>query len=356
MTKLCVIGGFLGAGKTTAILELAKQLIAENKTVGIVTNDQGSDLVDTNYLKAHGFSVVEVAGGCFCCNFEEFTMRLNALQGGDIADVILAEPVGSCTDLVASIFRPLQIKHSSQFSLCPLCVVVDPKRARRLMMEQNGGFESEINYLFKKQVEEADILYVNKSDLYSKAEMDEIAQFLAKEFKTASIVVGNKDDCPKQLLPLLLGAEHVSRELMELDYDTYGRAEGFLGWYNGTATVLGESPVRLKQYCSCFMNKISKAVREERKEIAHLKVYAVSSAGFIKTSMCFADSEPEYSGSDNETSRASVVINARINMEPHQLSKVVEQAFLETLQELHLQSNDFKSDCFAPAPPTCNRS
>ena len=82
--ELIVVGGFLGAGKTTSILSIAKYLLSLWKKVGIVTNDQGSDLVDTNFLKASGMSVLEVTGGCFCCNFEEFINKVQTLAESDL--------------------------------------------------------------------------------------------------------------------------------------------------------------------------------------------------------------------------------------------------------------------------------
>ena len=68
-----MIGGFLGAGKTTTIARLASHFRAEGKNVAIVTNDQAADLVDTLMLRSQGFNVGEVAGSCFCCNFNALT-------------------------------------------------------------------------------------------------------------------------------------------------------------------------------------------------------------------------------------------------------------------------------------------
>ncbi|MDB6053954.1 MAG: signal recognition particle protein Srp54, partial [Verrucomicrobiales bacterium] len=64
-----MIGGFLGAGKTTAVAKLAAFLTKKGKRVGLITNDQAGNLVDTRMLKSHGFSTEEIAGGCFCCKF-----------------------------------------------------------------------------------------------------------------------------------------------------------------------------------------------------------------------------------------------------------------------------------------------
>ena len=67
--RYIMVGGFLGAGKTTAILRLAEMLRDDGQRVGLITNDQSVNLVDTAVLAAHGFPVEEITGGCFCCRF-----------------------------------------------------------------------------------------------------------------------------------------------------------------------------------------------------------------------------------------------------------------------------------------------
>ena len=60
--RYIMIGGFLGAGKTTAIAALAQYLVQKVLSVGLITNDQGSELVDTAMLRAKGFSTEEIPG------------------------------------------------------------------------------------------------------------------------------------------------------------------------------------------------------------------------------------------------------------------------------------------------------
>src|SRR5713101_2727902 len=103
--RFVMLGGFLGAGKTTAMARLARFYMARGQRVGIVTNDQAQDLVDTNSLRSQGFSVQEVAGACFCCKFDDLLGQVEALATSQRPDVILAEPVGSCTDLVATVVQ-----------------------------------------------------------------------------------------------------------------------------------------------------------------------------------------------------------------------------------------------------------
>src|SRR5206468_4087450 len=67
--RYIMIGGFLGAGKTTSVVRLAQHLTDQGLKVGLITNDQGSELVDTAMLRSRGFATEEIPGGCFCCRF-----------------------------------------------------------------------------------------------------------------------------------------------------------------------------------------------------------------------------------------------------------------------------------------------
>ena len=85
--KVRIIGGFLGAGKTSAIRELARLLCDRGERVAIVTNDQGRALVDTELVRPSAAWVREIGGGCFCCRFEELEAALGAAadSGASIA-------------------------------------------------------------------------------------------------------------------------------------------------------------------------------------------------------------------------------------------------------------------------------
>src|SRR6516162_10915262 len=96
--RFVMVGGFLGAGKTTTLARLARFYQQRGQRVGLVTNDQAQDLVDTNSLRSQGFAVEEVPGACFCCRFDDLVGRVEALEASQRPDLILAEPVGSCTD------------------------------------------------------------------------------------------------------------------------------------------------------------------------------------------------------------------------------------------------------------------
>src|SRR5262245_57714632 len=164
--RFVVVGGFLGSGKTTALARLGKRVHDRGLKVGLITNDQAADLVDTGILRVRGFRVEEVAGACFCCKFDDLARSAEKIRREERPHVLLGEPVGSCTDLVATVVRPLRKFYGDRYEVAPYSVLVDPARARSIVLERGfGGFSAKVAYVFLKQIEEADLILLNKVDL-----------------------------------------------------------------------------------------------------------------------------------------------------------------------------------------------
>jgi G3E family GTPase len=88
--RFIMIGGFLGAGKTTAVGRLAARLTEQGLRVGLITNDQGRNLVDTAMLRSQRFATEEIPGGCFCCRFDSLVEAPGniRLRGGRTKEVV----------------------------------------------------------------------------------------------------------------------------------------------------------------------------------------------------------------------------------------------------------------------------
>ena len=86
--KLILLGGFLGSGKTTAIVKAARILMREGKRVAIITNDQGDQQVDSAYVKSLDIPARQVPNGCFCCNYQQLDDHIAELKQTD-PDIIL---------------------------------------------------------------------------------------------------------------------------------------------------------------------------------------------------------------------------------------------------------------------------
>src|SRR5271157_534081 len=232
--RFVLLGGFLGAGKTTAIARLARMFQDQGSRVGIITNDQADDLVDTVTLEGQGFAVEQVAGACFCCHFDALTRSAAALEARSQPEVILAEPVGRCTDLVATVIRPLMKLFGEEFNLAPYGVLLKPEYARQILDEDAGTMQSDAAYIFRKQLEEADYIAVNKVDALAESEVNRLVELARKANPRAPVVpisarTGQGFD---RLMELIDSPGQVAGRILELDYDRYARGEAELGWLN----------------------------------------------------------------------------------------------------------------------------
>ena len=270
-----MIGGFLGAGKTTAVARMGEALTARGLKVGLITNDQSSGLVDTSILRSRGFAVEEIAGGCFCCRFGSLAEAAERLEADERPDVFLAEPVGSCTDLVATVSYPLRRIYGDRFRVAPLSVLVDPQRARRVLgLAEGRRFSEKVTYVFEKQLEEADLIVVNKVDTLSAEERGELEVALAARFPEARVLAVSAEhgDGTDAWFEQVLADEVEPQPTMELDYTTYAEGEALLGWLNLTARLsAGEASVDANQLLLDLCASIQAAAGEAGAEIAHLK-------------------------------------------------------------------------------------
>ena len=354
--KLIIVGGFLGAGKTTAILALARRYMSEGKKIGVVTNDQGTHLVDTLFLRRSGLPVLEVTGGCFCCNFSEFTKKIASLADSQLPDIILAEPVGSCTDLIASIFSPMQSHFADRFTMMPLSIVADPRRVRKIMQEENSSlFPSEISYLFRKQLEEADLIILNKADMLSEAEASELRNFLAAQCKGARVYSASAlHETGLAEWMTALGSQQVAHlRLMDINYETYAKAEEYLGWLNSSVSLSNTEGADLNAFIVEFMETLRQELARKTYEIAHIKTYCMAQDDWCKASLTALDDTIEFSRRlENVPVCAHLLINARINMEPDVQKLLIESVLEKTAITRGILLGQFNTECFKPGRPS----
>jgi len=332
-TRFLMVGGFLGAGKTTAIARLARHYIDRGLAVGVITNDQAFDLVDTQSLRAEGLNVGEVSGACFCCQFDDLIETASKLAGGKQPDVILAEPVGSCTDLVATVIEPLKHFFPAEYEIGPYTVLLKPEHGRKILREEGGmGFSQKAAYIFLKQIEEADVVAVNKIDKLPPGESDELVGLVDRRFpgKTVLSVSARTGEGFDALIEAVGHARPAAERPMEMDYDVYAEGEAELGWLN--CTVRLESPTKatfpLDDLLLDLVSRLRETLLGRNAETAHLKVL-----GRIQEDAAIVNLVS--SGDDVELSRAStatpdaadLIINARVAVDPLEL----EQITLDTL-------------------------
>ncbi len=344
-----MIGGFLGAGKTTAVARLARHLTDQGRRVGLICNDQSSGLVDTNLLRSKGFPVEEITGGCFCCRFNSLLEAAENLTRDSRPDVFLAEPVGSCTDLVATVSYPLRRIYGDRFTVAPLSVLVDPVRAARMVGLIDGrSFSEKVTYVYRKQLQEADIIVVNKCDAHPADLLERLSAALGEQFPQAAVLTcsartGTGVDAWFEAVL----AENLASRSLEIDYDIYAAGEALLGWLNCTVQLRADEPFDGNRTLVDLALQVRERLAANGEEIAHLKMTldARDGSGTLSVvSLVGTDREPDLRESlFDRVDAGELVVNLRAEADPVRLEAVLRdtlasldgmQARVEHLEQL----------------------
>jgi G3E family GTPase len=363
-TNYILVGGFLGAGKTTTILKLAEILNGRGLRVGLITNDQSQGLVDTVMLASHGFPTEEVTGGCFCCRFNSLVEASDRLESDICPDVFLAEPVGSCTDLFATVVLPLRKMYGERFSVSPLSVLVDPIRVQRVLGLRSGkSFSPKVTYIYEKQLEEADIIVVNKKELLEADELETLLQEINSRYPKARVLAmsARSGEGVEAWLDTIQNltqeiASNRVRGAMEVDYDLYADGEALLGWLNITMSVHGEEFDGNEFLMSLLRDLQSRAaaINEEGVRIAHLKATLTPSQGndvgvvnLVRDDYSVEQSHRLVSPLEDGT----LVLNFRAEAAPEVLLNIAENSLRELVSQLRLTGELIVREAFRPSPP-----
>lgn len=374
--RLIVLGGFLGAGKTTLLAQCAVRLMAQGHRVAVVTNDQAPELVDTAVLQLQLAQLPsqEVSGACFCCAFPDFASKVGTLLQDQAVDVVLAEPVGSCVDLAATVLRPLARAvqaapagdRMAQLQLAPFAVLVDPAALRSMQQ-----LPPATAYIYQKQILEADILVLNKSDSETPQALALSQAELAAACPATPLLLtsGKTGAGIDDLLQLLMrgseigGAANVGQQRINVDYDLYAEGEVQLGWLNATMVLRrpADSGQTASLSWSTLMEKLTAAVATAGQAV-HIKCLLRSGSLSLASNVVtgrpceirrLTEGEVGAEGSDSTTADAAatneahLLVNARVACAPH----ILRLALLNAVKDMGVEGQLQTIRAFAPARP-----
>jgi len=357
--RYVMIGGFLGAGKTTCVARLAQQLTTQGLKVGLITNDQGSDLVDTTMLRSRGFATEEIPGGCFCCRFNSLVEAASKLTAASRPDVFIAEPVGSCTDLVATVTYPLRRMYGTEFAIAPLSVLVDPIRAQRIFgLAEGGRFSEKVLYIYRKQLEEADLIVINKCDLIEGDQLAQLSATLAAEFPRAQLLAASARSGVglDEWFGRIAAAEQPPGSAMAVDYEVYADGEALLGWLNCTVAMAGATDFDGNAVLRLLARRMQELLNADGAEIAHLKMTLSPGEGLGDLGVINVvrnDFVPELSLElPDVIHTGQLIINCRAEAAPEALLTALRQALADTAPRFSgLALGLEHSECFRPGKP-----
>ncbi len=353
-----IVGGFLGAGKTTAIISAAKYYVEQGKRVAIITNGYSTSIVDTEYIKYQGYDIVTVAGGLLGSDFSLFSERILELSKKGIYDYILVEPDGSCVDLVATMMKPIRYGKIGYCKLMPLSVIVDPIRLMNEVISIDRYLPKETEYLMLKQMEEADIIVINRSDMLGKSDIQRIESFFRIKYTSKQVLYISSrrssgiDIWLSECERLSLNSKIYARNSLDLNYDVYARAEAQLGWLSLSTSVTMQKRISGNFFVSSVADKIKKSLKAESCEIAHMKIYMETSVSICKLSCLsiYRDNIMDYK-LKTQIDSGRLIINMRVSISSEKLQEIVNTSLDEVLVDFHGSQENKVIECFTPPYP-----
>ena len=208
MTKVDIISGFLGAGKTTFIKELISKVYSGEKMV-LIENEFGEIGVDSRFMQDAGIEVTEMNSGCICCTLVgDFVRALKQVVDTYHPDRIIIEPsgVGKLSDVAKAVS---DMQEDAQIEVDSLITVVDGKKAK-MYMKNFGEF-------FDNQIEYANTIVLSRTQMMDEAKLKECIELLREKNEEAAIVTTEWDKLSGDMIKAALEQGHdLKKEMMEL--------------------------------------------------------------------------------------------------------------------------------------------
>ena len=207
MTKIDIISGFLGAGKTTLIKKLLKEAFQDEQVV-LIENEFGENGIDGGFLKEAGIEIREMNSGCICCSLVgDFGASLKEVIDKYHPDRILIEPsgVGKLSDVIRAV---QDVQEETGLALNSYTTVVDAKKCK-MYMRNFGEF-------FNNQVEYAGAIIMSRTDIVDEEKAMQSMELLRSLNKKAAIIttpIENLDG--KKLLEVMENPVSLEQEMME---------------------------------------------------------------------------------------------------------------------------------------------
>ena len=207
MTKIDIVSGFLGAGKTTLIKKLLKEALAGTQTV-LIENEFGEIGIDGGFLKDAGIESKEMNSGCSCCALVgDFGTSLKEVLNTYHPDRILIEPsgVGKLSDVMKAVQNA---GLGTEVELNSAVAVVDASKCK-MYIKNFGEF-------FINQIEHAGTIILSRTDVASEEKVKQAVELIREHNEKATIITTPLAQLEgKEILAAIEGAKDLEAELME---------------------------------------------------------------------------------------------------------------------------------------------
>ncbi|HEY0059013.1 MAG TPA: GTP-binding protein, partial [Flavisolibacter sp.] len=262
------------------------------------------------------------------------------------------ESVGSCTDLIATVVNPLMHFHPSLEIV--VSVFADACNLHQRIVQQEVLFDEEVEYIFMNQLQEADLLVVNKIDLLAAGQIENLKKHLTQLFPHKTILFQNsleKESISVWVSSLQQFQLTQKRQTLQINYDTYAEGEAKLGWLDEELEILTPNRTAVAAATS-LIKKIHDAITSAGYPIGHLKF--LLNDGVQKRKLSFValhQSVQNLFPSHSNAGRCILLVNARVQTDPATLKALVASAIKEVKEQRHCKIIERKLLAFKPGYP-----
>ena len=207
MTKIDIISGFLGAGKTTLIKKLLAEAFPGEKLV-LIENEFGEISIDGGFLKESGVQISEMSSGCICCSLVgDFNKALRDVAAQFHPDRILIEPsgVGKLSDVIVAVENT--VADVPELKLNSFSAVVDATKVK-VYMKNFGEF-------YNNQVESAGTIILSRTQKLSQEKLEAAVAMLREKNADAAILTTPWDQLDGKVILSAIEKVSLAEELLE---------------------------------------------------------------------------------------------------------------------------------------------
>lgn len=361
-TKYMIVSGFLGAGKTTTMIAMARNINERLKAQGqqghaaIIANDLGAkNLVDADFTRTADVDISEITGDCICYVTEDLVTAITRLADAG-ANVVISDIPGAGVGALDHVYLTLKDEYPGRFDLLPLTCLVDPMRLRMMLpgdARQNINLPEEMRFLLNAQLLEADLIVLNKCDLVDAEEREADLDFIRRAYPDTPVMAisARTGEGIPELVDYVLSHEASAQPRdLGLDSEEFDAAEAQMCWYNRRffAKQREGKDIDFNAVVEDFMEAIRDGLIEAKRNVPHLKLFAAGEGDdFVKCSIVGVDYDLEYERKLQKPYTAiAIIVNARATCESETFGEIAEDALDAIKQKYDLKCNVIFTECF----------
>ena len=362
VTKYMIVSGFLGAGKTTTMIAMARSINRRLKEAGqeghsaILANDLGAkNLVDADYTRTADVAINEITGDCICYVTEDLITHIDRLAN-DGANIVISDIPGAGVGALDHVYLTLKDEYPGRYDLLPLVCLVDPIRLRMILpgdARDQINLPQEMRFLLNAQLLEADVIALNKCELIDDEEREADLDFIRRAYPNIPVFAmsARTGEGVEELVDYILEHEATAeyRDL-GLDSEEFDAAEAQMCWYNRRffAEERTGANIDFNMVVEDFMEAIRDGLIEARRNVPHLKLFAAGEGDdFVKCSIVGVDYDLEFERKlEQAYSGIAIIVNARATCESETFGDIVEDAMDVIKAKHNLKCRIIFTECF----------